>query len=71
MAWTQQITAVIHFAAMSGWRLDAASKIGAKARHGPHQAAQKSTKTMPSFWIVAGKDWAVMAVVDMAMLLTR
>src|SRR5690606_7977650 len=54
---------------MSGCRLDAASKIGAKARHGPHHAAQKSMKTIPSFWIVVGQSSVVIAVVDMVILL--
>src|SRR6187401_1204042 len=31
----------------SGCRFDASSKIGAKLRHGPHQAAQESRKTRP------------------------
>ena len=33
---------------MSGWAVDAFSKMGANMPHGPHQAAQKSTSTIPS-----------------------
>ena len=33
---------------MSGWVVAAFSKMGANIRHGPHQEAQKSTRTIPS-----------------------
>ena len=39
----------------------AASKIGPKVRHGPHQAAQKSTRTMSFSSSVCSKDAAVSA----------
>src|ERR1035437_160125 len=46
---------------MSGWLTLALSKTGAKARHGPHQAAQKSTSTMSLLRTVCSKDAAVSA----------
>ncbi len=47
---------------MSGCVSEAASNTGAKARHGPHHAAQKSTRTMPSEVTVSWKEAAVSAV---------
>ena len=43
--------------------LDAASKIGPNARHGPHQVAQKSTNTISLSVMVFSNSAEVMAVV--------
>src|SRR5690606_4955699 len=39
----------------SGWAAEASSNTGAKARHGPHQEAHQSTRTMPSALTVSSK----------------
>src|SRR5579875_2901860 len=39
----------------SGWATDAASKMGANIRHGPHQLAQKSTSTVSFDLTVSSK----------------
>jgi len=44
---------------MSGCRAAAASKIGANARHGPHQLAQKSRMTIPSLRTCSTKSSVV------------
>src|ERR1019366_8511861 len=49
----------------SGCSSAAAPNTGAKARQGPHQAAQKSTRTMPSWFTVSAKVFALSAIVDM------
>lgn len=49
---------------ISGYFSEAFSKIGPNIRHGPHQAAQKSTRTIPSFKISASKVWADKEIVD-------
>jgi len=48
----------------SGWRLDAASYVGANARHGPHHGAHQSTSTIPSS-IVLSNEAAVTSMVAM------
>ena len=50
---------------MSSCLSDAVSKTGAKARQGPHQPAQKSTRTMPPSEIVCSKLSSVIVVVAM------
>src|SRR5665647_887712 len=50
---------------MSGWVELLCSKTGANERHGPHQAAQKSTRTMSLSSSVCPKDSAVSAWVVM------
>lgn len=50
---------------MSGLSSDADSNTGAKLRHGPHHAAQKSTRTMPSPFTVVSKVSSVSSVVAM------
>ena len=51
---------------MSGWSSEAASNTGPKARQGPHQAAQKSTMTIPSLRTVSGNVCSLSAIVAMA-----
>ena len=53
----------------SGCRSDAFSKIGPNIRHGPHQAAQKSTRTRPSPLTVELKFSAVSSTVAIVRLL--
>src|SRR5450631_3736665 len=50
---------------MSGWAALAFSKVGPNARHGPHQAAHQSTRTMSLSSRVCSKDAAVSACVVM------
>src|SRR5665647_1735164 len=50
---------------MSGWAALAFSNVGPKARHGPHQAAHQSTRTMSLSSRVCSKDAAVSACVVM------
>src|SRR5665648_660330 len=53
---------------MSGLAVDAFSKTGANIRHGPHQAAQKSTNTMSLSAMVDSKVAWVRLTVDMLLL---
>ena len=53
----------------SGCRSDAFSKTGPNIRHGPHQAAQKSTRTRPSPLTVELKFSAVSSTVAIVRLL--
>src|SRR5665647_2794649 len=53
---------------MSGLAVDAFSKTGANIRHGPHQAAQKSTNTMSLSAMVDSKVASVRLTVDMLLL---
>src|SRR5579864_1555519 len=53
----------------SAYRSDAFSKTGANIRHGPHQAAQKSTRTRPPPLTVESKLSAVSSTVAIVRLL--
>jgi len=54
---------------MSGCCLLACSNVGANRLHGPHQPAQKSTRTIPSRVMAGSKVFLVSATVDMVFLL--
>ncbi len=53
----------------SEWTREADSNTGAKLRHGPHQAAQKSTRTMSLSRTVDSKSVAVRVTLAMVKLL--
>ena len=53
----------------SGYRSDALSKIGPNIRQGPHQAAQKSTRTMSALPTTDSKFSPVSSTVAMESLL--
>ena len=51
---------------ISGWPLEASSKIGPKVLQGPHHSAQKSTSVMPSLFTVASKSaWTKFIVANL------